>query len=192
MNSSLDGKVIEVDGEDFHRYEEGESIWTDVASDSDGSVDDALVKYREENSFESSTSMEDSENSFDSVSRNEDVLLPMVIYVKSPKPLRIWRKLTSLLVIISLITIIAYFDYANNHQIKRLISNFQFVRKDIVPESSRDMFACRPRKDRKHIHATVRLVEKEPPEDPFEPYFIAYSPYVTCKPRLSLPQPEEL
>jgi len=95
--TKMDKTIFEVDDPDI--IEEGDSIWTEVASDCDELfVDTESIK----------------------------MLTKPIIEIK---PFKKWRKIISLLTIILLVSFLAYLDYVNDFQIMHLINTFQFSKK---------------------------------------------------------------
>ena len=133
----MDSRVFEVDDdpeeENNDSFEEGDSIWTEVASESGAEED--LEK-----------------------TASESILSRPINPVKPFK--KKINKAFSLFLIVALVSILAYLDYVNEFQIKKLISNFQFARKATADTSamSKELSVCKS--GIKQVEAVVHFVAK--------------------------------
>jgi len=137
----MDGRIFTVvDGDDGLQED---SVWADVSSESgDESGDDE--------------SGDDEAIHVENISEEQLLAINRANQIKPFKSSKL-NKIYSLFLMVALVIILAYLDYVNEFQIKKLISNFQ-----ITPKSNwADAKAMCSRNSVKQVDVVVNFIEKD-------------------------------
>lgn len=129
----MDDRIFEVDDDD--EFDE-DSVWTNVSSESGDESEAIHVKTISE----------------------EDLLAMNRANEIKPFKKKL-NKIYSLFMIVALVVFLAYLDYVNEFQIKKLISNFQITPKSSVAHAKN--LAKYSKHSAKQVDAVVYLIEKD-------------------------------
>eukprot|EP01036_Dinobryon_divergens_P027386 gene27386-36154_t len=132
----MDDRIFEVDDDDeLHEFDE-DSVWADVSSESGDESEAIHVKTISE----------------------EDLLAMTRANEIKPFKKKL-NKIYSLFIIVALVLFLAYLDYVNEFQIKKLISNFQITPKSSVAHAKN--LAKYSKHSAKQVDVVVYFIEKD-------------------------------